>query len=330
MLKTINDCDGVLFWDGYFGRDRTVSFQRFMEAYQSYLTHTFLFRRLKTEHLVTLLRCTLLEDHMESASTSGVMQAEVSMTAFASWLKLFGPMKETLSKAAAVSNPTTGASLVWFQRSADRNSATNKIMNYVQNLSSTAVPERMFVVRYSSKPEYHFVVTVLSPSVGSVQHLPILNTPVGYVIAGETCAFAPTLLECLQLNLFDKLFDQNTTGSEDKIELSRRAIDEWDRLFAEVTAVLPDNHYPDMTAVMSAAALLDLGLDNSDGRTSSSLAGFFGSASGKTSPVPAGGNAKADEVCAPTAASSVQLDLHENPTTVGTHKRPAGGPCLCM
>lgn len=263
------------------------------------------------------------------------MQAEVSVTAFANWLKLFGPMKETLIKAAAVSNPSLGVSLGWFQRSAERDVATRKITQYVANLTSSGVPERMVIVRYSSKPEYHFVVSVLPPGVGSVQHLPVVNTAKGYVIAGESCAFAPTLLDCLQVNVFSKLFAAGKVGCENTVALSRQPLEEWDRIYAEVTATLPEGHYPDMAMAMAAAALLELngeGVGDNHGKTSSSLSGFFADSSftSTAATTPAAVHLSGVEKATLSEKKMDSSGVHENPTTVGGEKHNVRGPCLCM
>lgn len=105
-MELINDTEGSMFWYGQFGNERQVSFSVFVDSYQSYCTDVFKCRRFQRQLLLTLLRHSLLE--RDIINDAVLLASEVSVTMFAHWLRRYGPMKDTLSKASAVSNPDLG------------------------------------------------------------------------------------------------------------------------------------------------------------------------------------------------------------------------------
>lgn len=166
-MDEIGDVDGTFFWIGHFGPVKKVSFLRFKEAYQGYLTQTLFFRKLDGGQLSTLLRHTLLD---EKAKFEGELLAcEVTVATFACWLKRFGPMNDTVHKCSALSLPLVGVAASWFHKSMNRDGATRLIE---ANLTkSTVSSENLIVVRYSSDPKNHFVITTKLPS-KKIEHFP--------------------------------------------------------------------------------------------------------------------------------------------------------------
>lgn len=106
LMDQIAYTDGALFWYGQFANDRQCTFSLFLEAYQAYCTSVFLCRKFNKQHLLTLLRHTLLE--LDNVNDSALLNSQVSIEMFAQWLRRYGPMKDTLNKASSVSNPEQG------------------------------------------------------------------------------------------------------------------------------------------------------------------------------------------------------------------------------
>lgn len=186
IFNTIDgDMDGTLFWHGRFGDRRVVSFESFIGAYQAYLIHAFTYRRFTKQQLITLLRHTLLQEMPESlrqvgaapakataGSAAELMSSEVSVELFALWLRRFGPLKDTLDKAAALSLPNEGQCVRWFQTTLDRDMSELLIRTFVKRSAQgqQLQPEQLFIARYSSVPDYHFIFTVQPHGSSTIEH----------------------------------------------------------------------------------------------------------------------------------------------------------------
>ncbi len=137
-----------------------------------------------------------------------------------------------------------------------RDSASSLISANAAKYAHGIDPQDLVAVRYSSDPKNHFVITTRPPALGKVEHFPVVNSPLGYAIAGETQDFQPTLLDCVQRHVLDRLFAKamNTT-----VALSRDNQEQWYIIFAAVQAELPADYYPSIEALDAAAEQLDLG-----------------------------------------------------------------------
>jgi hypothetical protein len=261
----------------------------------------------------------LLEDDLAHLPLSAALDKEVSLQAFSSWIKLYGPMRDTFRKAASVSLPSLDKSAIWFQRSATRQDAERIILANA-SAGSAITAEKLVIVRYSSKPEYHFAVSTLPPGLSQVQHLTVQNSPQGYIIPGEICSYAPTLVDCLQINLFDKLFKTEGGG---RVALSRQTIDEWEKIFAEVTAELPADYYANVSDLAVATKQLDLGITENVDFGILSLVHRDEAVKSVSPPPPPPPPAP------PAQAAAISTTVEEVGTPGTNPTRGSGGFCLC-
>lgn len=194
VVDELDDVDGALFWIGHFSDSvREVSFESFVQAYSVYISQTFICRPLERRVLAQLLEQTLIEDTVSIGSKPAVTAYDsftsavsprsssaviITLHSFKLWLNRFGPLKETLYKAAAVVNPITGAAMPWFQRNLNRTQSTQALQHYVDKYltgmaaqHSGGIPTHcLFIVRYSTDPKNHFVITVKPPHLVETQH----------------------------------------------------------------------------------------------------------------------------------------------------------------
>jgi hypothetical protein len=279
IMEAITDVEGQMFWLGQFASERQVSFGLFVDAYQAYLSTTFLFRKLDKHQLITLLRHTLLietNSATDANSTALLLATEVSVTAFATWLNRYGPMKDTLTKACVVSDLCLGAAVPWFAKGMNRDNASRTLTNNLNKFSGGIEAQHLFVVRYSSDVKNHFVITTRPPGFQTIEHYPVVNTPLGYAVVGEKNDFQPTLLDCVQKHILDKLF--NRANQSAAAVLSRESVEQWEALFASVTAELPADHYADVKALEKASAqlLLTESTSNVEKRGNATYGSLFG------------------------------------------------------
>jgi hypothetical protein len=245
FVEAVGEIDAAMFWSHHFNIDRTVSFPRFVEAYHSYVLRTFLFKRLDKTHLSTLLYVTMLDS--STPTTGEPTVAEVTLSMFSTWLKRFGPFKDTLCKASVLALPEASRAVAWFGKSMNRSAATKALeANLTRNEGRPIVPSNLFILRYSSDPSVQFVVT--TKPMQTVEHYTINNGPLGYYISvGSTDStsieYSPTLLECIQTNIFDKLF---TRAFGREVCISRESFQQWEDIFNAAMAELPDDHYADV------------------------------------------------------------------------------------
>lgn len=264
LVDAIGDVDASLFWTGHFGAEKKVSFRLFVEAYQAYLMHTFFFRRVERSDVVTLLRHTLLDISLSSYGASSedviLMGTEVSVTAFISWLRRYGPMKDTLTKLSAVTLPVLGLPVPWLVKHLSRDAAVRHILKHVEK--KEANPEKLLVVRHSSDPAYHFVISTFPPAEYEVQHYPVMNSSKGYCVVGQNTKdeYAPTILDCVQLFIVDKLFAK-AYGKQ--LAISRDSVVQWEAIFNKAIVELPAEHYKDLTELENASNSIDFVYDES-------------------------------------------------------------------
>jgi hypothetical protein len=232
FIEMVGDLEAAVFWNSNFGVSKQISLRSFLEAFQKYVCDTYKYRLLEQMQMLTLLRYTILEDAATGSSNAILLNTEISVAAFGTFIKRYGPMRDTLYKCAAVTNPTNGQPAKWFHRQMSRDSAAHYIESNLRSLGSAIQPDNMFVVRYSSDPRNHFVISVKSPVTQTVEHFAVANTPMGYSLAGEEQIFSLTLHDCIQNYIFDKLF---TKATGQQLTLSRDAMDAWDAIF--LTAV---------------------------------------------------------------------------------------------
>lgn len=238
-----------MFWSHHFESLRTVSFGRFIEAYHSYLLRTFLFRRLDKSYLTTLIHTTMVD----SVIVGDLMTAEVTLQMFSIWLKRYGPFKDTLCKSSVLVLPESGRAVPWFGKSMNRSAATKSLeANLARNEGRPIVPSNLLILRYSSDPSVQFVVT--TKPMQMVEHYTINNGPLGYFISTGSkdvppTDFSPTLLECIQTHIFDKLHTR-VFGRE--VCISRESFQQWEDIFNAAMAELPDDHYADVGALNRA------------------------------------------------------------------------------
>jgi hypothetical protein len=168
-----------------------------------------------------LLRHTLLEESVTVSSS--VTSSEIHLGLFSTWLKRFGPMKDTLYKACALSVPSNGINVKWYQKLLDREKAELLIQNNIVRFSSGILPQNMIVLRHSRDPLYQFVITVQLPNRQKVQHFPVQSSSLGYSTNGSE-VFRPTIIDCIQNDVINNLFDSQTGD----IHFPRNSLDEWE------------------------------------------------------------------------------------------------------
>lgn len=247
-MEEIGDIEGALFWHGNFKAARSVSFRQFMEIYQSYLINVFLFKRISDMLSMTLLRHTLFTGPAED--DAAILASEVTVAMFGLWLRRYGPLKETLCKAAAFSLPASGEVVPWFAKGMGREASERRLTdNLIKFQSSGIRPYQAIIIRYSSDRNIHFVVTTKPGS--KIEHFPIVNGPMGYAVVGEEAHFSPTIIDCLQYHIFDKLLSK---AAQTPIVLSRASIEQWNDVFTSAAAELPKDHYLSVKELNKAIA----------------------------------------------------------------------------
>lgn len=89
------------------------------------------------------------------------------------------------------------------------------------------------MVRYSSDPSFHFVISTKPPSSPKVEHFTVINSVSGYAITvGKTRSTSEvfeSIHELCQKQILNKLFEP-IVGKPIKLI---RALDEWDAIFAK-------------------------------------------------------------------------------------------------
>lgn len=274
LFVSLDDIDASLFWRGFFETKRIVALQMFLEAYQSYLSRTFLFRKFTEEQLAILLRCSLLGE--AAAGQGNNSAAEVTLEMFCKWIKRFGPFSDTLHKVAAVSHPLQGSHVAWFQPRMNRTAAERYLDSIAAN-SSKVQPYQLFVCRYSSDEKYHFVFTTKLPGKSSFDHFPVMNTGSGYCVIGDESDVFPTLLDCAQHSVVEKCFGKSLNLN---LQLPKDGIDEWYAIFDELRAELKEDHYKDAAALDAEVSQITAstggaGSSNSAPKSSSSFGSMF-------------------------------------------------------
>lgn len=245
-MQMIGDVDGSVFWHSNFGQNKTTTFKLFVDAYQDYIAKTLFFRRLARNHLITLLKATLLD-----GPTSGDMSnTEISVSQFAQWLRRFGPLRETLSKASAVSVPSSEQTASWFVKELNRDQATALVEHNFRRFGSSVLPHHVIVLRYSGDPKNHFVVTCRHLGSSKMEHFPIVNAGLGYCILGDEEHAYPNLVEFIQKAIVDRLYSAAIGGS---YTFPRDSLDEWEAIFGQAAAPLPEGHYGNRNALEKAA-----------------------------------------------------------------------------
>ncbi len=203
----IDDVDGSIFWHNNDGQTKTTTFKQFLDSYQDYLSKTLFFRKLPRQHLQGMLVTTLLDEQQQKSVDNNT---EVTVNMFAQWLKRYGPLRETLTKASILYQPSIEQGLQWFQKGVNRDQATFIIEHHYQKFSTTnsLLPHHLIILRYSSSPDYHFVVTCRHLNNNKIEHYPVINSGVrGYHIAGDDSGKSyPTLIEFIQQAVVDTLY----------------------------------------------------------------------------------------------------------------------------
>lgn len=275
FIEFVGDLEAASFWNRHFGTTKQISLRSFVEAYQKYICDTYNYRLLGQMQMLTLLRYTILEDAQGGSSNAVLLNTEISLASFATWIKRYGPMRDTLFKSAAVSHPETGQPAKWFHRQMSRDQAVQYINNNLQTYGASIQPEHMFVVRYSSDPRNHFVISVKSPVTQNIEHFALANSAMGYSLAGEAQIFSLTLADCVQNYIFDKLF---ATATGQRLELLRDASEAWDSVFL---SAVESRIYEDSASFKSTVQNLPPPAVGKEG------SGAFGSLFANSTPVPA-------------------------------------------
>lgn len=300
LMEQIADTEGAMFWFGQFANEKQVTFGLFMDAYQSYCSTVFLCRKFQRRHLQTLLRHSLLEEDI--INDSALLVSEVSVTMFAQWLRRYGPMKDTLSKAAVVSNADLGSCMPWFHKGMPRDAAVRQIGANIAKFTSGIQAHHMVIVRFSSDIRNPFVVTCQPPRSTQVEHFPVTNGPLGYSVVGESKVFSASLLECVQVQVIDKLFSK-ALGTE--ITLNRNNVDDWEMIVAGLQVDLPSDHYKDVESLNAATEGLDLGSAKT-GRSNATFGNLLGRKDTRSAPPaakPAASSFAPSAASAPTAGA---------------------------
>jgi hypothetical protein len=312
--------------------------------------HTFLLKRLDLNLVFLLLETTLLESTSFPSSPSGrsqhddiIMGTEVTLAMFAQWLRRFGPMRDTLSKASVLTLPLQETRVPWFCKHMNREAATQTLLTNLTRFSQDAIrSSHLIIVRYSSDPKYHFAIT--TKPLDKVEHYTVTNSPLGYTISGSPgpvsspatitsnkgskgsavidnpVIYSPTLLDCIQTCVFDAIFARVLRT---QVVLPRDSMDQWEGIFAMATAVLPDDHYKSVNdlnrAVDSIAASQEWGQMRAVNmiRFNSMFVGKEESGGGDDSPVEM--STSIDEI-SPTINPTSQLGEEvTSPTVSSTH-----------
>jgi hypothetical protein len=247
LLLQVTDVDGARFWHENFGGQRTVSFRRFMEAYRVYLFKVYMLKRMSDEHASTLLRYTIFPfDVVDTA----LHTSEVTIELYSNWLRRYGPLKDTLCKMVDFSSPDSVDSTsrteepvcpVWFGNGMGREAAERRLTEQFAAYQTSGIrPQHMIIVRYSSDPSIHFVVTAKPGP--KFEHYAIVNSSMGYTMVGEEPHFCPTISDCIQYYLFDKLFSK-IIGTGSNILFPRSCAEKWGAIITAAVSELPSSHY---------------------------------------------------------------------------------------
>lgn len=199
----------------------------------------------------------MIDEDRSVRSDFDISSMEVTVDMFSVWLRRYGPFKDALCKASVLVLPIEGRPVTWFGRGLNRAGATRQLEVNLSRSSSSGhiLPSNLFVLRYSSDPNFQFVVT--TKPVRTVEHYTIKNSPLGYYLSSNSSSSAdstpqgtcPTLLECIQTHIFDKLFAKIL---RDSVCLSRESFSQWDDIFSAAALELPEDHYVDVGALNRA------------------------------------------------------------------------------
>lgn len=268
-LELIGDVDGSIFWNSNFGNAKAASLKHFLDAYQDYLSKALFFRQLARNHLLVLLRTTLLDETTTRMSTQDVYGVEVTVAQFGLWLKRFGPLRETLSKAHVVSLPSSEVAVPWYQKGANRDQAVFLIEQNIKRFGSSILPHHLVILRYSSDPKNHFVVTCRHLGSNQMEHYPVVNSGRGYYIHGDQENCFPNLVDFIQSAVVDKLY---SVAVKEGYSFPRDSVDEWQAIISKANAKLPVGHYGDRDALEKATK--EMSLECGDGKMSNVSYGF--------------------------------------------------------
>jgi hypothetical protein len=131
--------------------------------------------------------------------------------------------------------------VLWFQKSVDRVTAERIISQNISLQSSSGlVPEQVIIIRYSSDPKIHFVITTKSPVSSTIEHFTVVNSALGYSISGKDTEKFPNLLALCQNQIIDKLFVPVIGTS---IRLSTESCDQWSAIFQDAIKEFAVGHY---------------------------------------------------------------------------------------
>lgn len=161
-----------------------------------------------------------------------------------------------------VTGSIVGSVSPWFHKSTLNRNSSENALKLAYSQSSIEV-HNMVIVRYSSKEENHFVVSVYAPGGKSFQHIGVVNGPEGYCVVGDTSGCYSTVLDLVQAKIFDP---RSTTGST--IELDRANVGDWNELKHSLVVKLDSNHYASVESLTAATESLDLN-EMEDGDVSS-------------------------------------------------------------
>lgn len=281
LFDIVGDVDGALFWYTYFGNEKQVAFQVFVDAFQGYLTEKFLFRKLTSFQLITLLRHTLLEEALTTAcgtpeDLSTIILTTVHMRMFGTWIQRYGPMKDTLYKVCVVSNPRTGQVVPWFTKAMTREMAEKYLLFNLQKQGAAGSlrSHHLVVVRYSADPNHHFVITTKLPQKNTLDHIAVRNSPHGYTIDGESTRYATNLIDCIQWFVFDKFYNTavGSVAQSAPVSLAKDlSLDLWEDIFNHAMAQLPQDHYQNIAQLNAAAQQTISECDDHTGASSTAV-----------------------------------------------------------
>eukprot|EP01039_Chlorochromonas_danica_P005046 gene5046-5540_t len=245
-MQMIGDVDGCVFWHSNFGQAKNTTFKVFLSAYQDYLSKVLFCRRLPLEHLQTLLSSTLMDEASSRLVGNDLALKPVTVNMFGQWLTRFGPLRQTLTKASALTIPSTDLPVQWFRSDANREQAVALIEKKLQCTNGRAMPHQLIILRYSSDPKNHFVITCKHLNSGNVDHYAVCNGVDGYYIARDEQHCYPNLVECIQNTVVNTLYAAvQATG----YEFPRDSLDQWETIISCSTMPLPANHYGDRKAL---------------------------------------------------------------------------------
>ncbi len=288
LIDELDDIDASMFWFSHFQNNKSANLRLFLEAYQSYLTSTFLFRKLSQNHLLALFEHTILSETPSTSTTTNggdsertLLNTAISLKMFSTFLKRYGPMKDVIRKASCVSLPEDGLPVSWFQKALPRDGAERLLRSYYSRSKETGqglLPQQLAVVRYSADARYHFVISTISPLTNQPEHYTVQNTTTGYVISGDeqNDVYFQTILDGMQ-HVIDKLFAR--VSGKTTILLPRTSITQWDAVVMTAIQPLPANHYPTAKELDRAAREIEAELESPFGietcRIDSSFMGVF-------------------------------------------------------